>query len=171
MYKRQRLDLIGKNVAILKSIIPQITATSFEGILMIVSNPVDVLTYACLLYTSTYAGQGLGVQADGTGPVLKPVLTYEIRLPEGSNVHEMLLRLRELGEEIPELNIVWNEQSREIHAQVMGEVQLEILKSMIASRYGVDVEFGPGSIVYKETIAEAVEGVGHFEPLRHYRCV
>ena len=116
----------------------------------------------------TYAGQGLGVQADGTGPVLKPVLTYEIRLPEGSNVHEMLLSLRELGEEIPELNIVWNEQSREIHAQVMGEVQLEILKSMIASRYGVDVEFGPGSIVYKETIAEAVEGVGHFEPLRHY---
>ncbi len=116
----------------------------------------------------TYAGQGLGVQADGTGPVLKPVLTYEIRLPEGSNVHEMLLSLRELGEEIPGLNIVWNEQSREIHAQVMGEVQLEILKSMIASRYGVDVEFGPGSIVYKETIAEAMEGVGHFEPLRHY---
>ena len=117
---------------------------------------------------NTRSGQGLGIEADGLGPVLKPVLTYEIRLPQGANVHEMLLRLRELEEEIPELHIVWNEQSREIHAQLMGEVQIEILTSMIKSRYGVDVEFGSGSIVYKETIKAAVEGVGHFEPLRHY---
>ena len=116
----------------------------------------------------TYAGQGLGIEEKDSNPVLKPVLTYEIRLPKGANVHEMLLRLRELEEEIPELHIVWNEQSREIHAQVMGEVQIEVLKSMILSRYSVDVEFGSGSIVYRETITKAVEGVGHFEPMRHY---
>ena len=116
----------------------------------------------------TYAGQGLGIEADAPGTILKPVLTYEIRLPDGCNVHEMLLKLKALEEELPELNIVWNEQSREIHAQVMGDIQIEILKSMIRERFGVDVEFDSGSIVYRETIADTVEGVGHFEPLRHY---
>lgn len=117
---------------------------------------------------NTRAGQGLGFEDSGCTPVLKPVLTYEICLPQGCNVHEMLVCLRELEEEIPELHIVWNGQNREIYAQVMGEVQIEILKSMISSRYGTDVQFGAGSIVYKETIADTVEGVGHFEPLRHY---
>mgnify|MGYP000402865946 FL=1 len=80
----------------------------------------------------------------------------------------MFLKLKQLEEEIPELHIVWDRQLNEIHAQVMGEVQIEILKSMILERFQVDVEFGTGNIVYKETIAEPVEGAGHFEPLRHY---
>ena len=80
----------------------------------------------------------------------------------------MLPKLRQIEEEEPELHIVWNEKLQEIQIQIMGEVQTEILKSMIAERFGVDVSFGPGKIVYKETIADTVEGVGHFEPLRHY---
>ena len=96
------------------------------------------------------------------------MLTYRIELPEGTNVHETFLKLLKLEEEIPELHIVWNERLGEIHAQVMGEVQIEILKSLIRDRFRLDVEFGDGNIVYKETILEPVEGVGHFEPLRHY---
>ena len=96
------------------------------------------------------------------------MLTYRIELPEGTNVHETFLKLLKLEEEIPELHIVWNERLGEIHAQVMGEVQIEILKSLIRDRFRLDVEFGDGNIVYKETIQEPVEGVGHFEPLRHY---
>ena len=116
----------------------------------------------------TWAGQGLGIEQDGQKPVMEPVLNYRIALPEGCNVLEMLGRLNELAEEIPELHIVWEEASREIHAQVMGEVQIEILKSIIAQRYGIQVSFDSGSIVYKETIKAPTEGVGHFEPLRHY---
>ena len=99
---------------------------------------------------------------------MEPVLTYRIELPEGTNVHETFLKLLKLEEEIPELHIVWNERLSEIHAQVMGEVQIEILKVLIRDRFQLDVEFGDGNIVYKETILEPVEGVGHFEPLRHY---
>lgn len=116
----------------------------------------------------TYSGEGLGIESGSEGPVLEPVLTYRICLPEGSDVHGMFLKLRELEEEEPELQIVWKEALGEIHAQVMGEVQIEILKSMIRERFGVEVEFGSGSILYKETILDTVEGVGHFEPLRHY---
>ncbi len=116
----------------------------------------------------TWAGQGLGIEKDGQRPVLEPVLSYRITLPEGCNVLEILGRLRELAQEIPELNIVWDEASREIHAKVMGEVQMEILKSIISSRYGIQVTFDSGAIVYKETIKAPAEGVGHFEPLRHY---
>ena len=101
-------------------------------------------------------------------PILSPVLNYALILPDGCNVHELFLRLKQLEEEDPQLHIVWNDRTGEIHAQVMGEVQIEILKSLIAQRFGVDVDFGSGSIVYKETITEPVEGVGHFEPLRHY---
>lgn len=116
----------------------------------------------------TFAGEGLGEEAEGNLPILEPVLTYHIELPEGTNVHETFLKLLKLEEEIPELHIVWNERLGEIHAQVMGEVQIEILKSLIRDRFRLDVEFGDGNIVYKETILEPVEGVGHFEPLRHY---
>jgi ribosomal protection tetracycline resistance protein len=116
----------------------------------------------------TYSGQGLGIEAASEMPVLEPVLNYEIQIPEGCDVHQMFLKLRQLEEEEPQLHIVWNEQLNEIHAQVMGEVQIEILKSMIQERFGVPVEFGTGNIVYKETIQNSVEGVGHFEPLRHY---
>lgn len=118
--------------------------------------------------SKTYSGQGLGLEAASDMPVLEPVLTYRIQLPEGVDVHQMLLKLRQLEEEEPQLHIIWDDELGEIHAQMMGEVQIEILKNMIRERFGVDVEFGSGNIVYKETIQNTVEGVGHFEPLRHY---
>lgn len=118
--------------------------------------------------TKTFPGQGLGVEPESQIPVLEPVLNYRIQLPPGCDVHRMLRNLKELEEEEPQLHIVWNERLQEIHAQLMGEVQIEILKSMIWDRFHVAVEFGQGNILYKETILEPVEGVGHFEPLRHY---
>ena len=118
--------------------------------------------------TRTFCGQGLGAEQGSILPILEPVLTYELQLPPECDVHMMFLKLRQLEEEIPELHLVWNEVTQEIHVQVMGEVQIEILKSMIRERFGIWAEFGSGSIVYKETIAGPVEGVGHFEPLRHY---
>lgn len=117
---------------------------------------------------STWSGEGLGMEADAQVPMLEPVLSYQILFPDGEDVHLMLTKLRELEEEVPELHILWNEQAEEIHVQVMGEVQIEILKHMIEERFGARVEFGSGSIVYKETITKTAEGVGHFEPLRHY---
>lgn len=118
--------------------------------------------------TRTKAGEGLGADMGSISPYLEPVLTYQIILPEGSDVHGMLLKLKQLEEENPHLHIVWNEQLGEIHAQVMGEIEIEILKKLISERFDVDVEFGSGSIVYKETIEDIVEGVGHYEPLKHY---
>lgn len=118
--------------------------------------------------TKTYPGQGLGNELASGKPTLQPVLTYRVDLPDGCEVATFLPKLRELEEEQPELHIVWNERLQEIQAHVMGEVQIEILQSLIAKRFHVDVTFGQGNIVYRETIAEAVEGVGHFEPLRHY---
>ena len=116
----------------------------------------------------TYPGEGLGIEADSEAPALEPVLSYKIELPEGCDVHKMLENLRILEEEDPMLKIVWNEELGEIHAKLMGAVQIEILKSLIKDRFGVEVEFDTGNIVYKETIQNTVEGVGHFEPLRHY---
>ncbi len=113
-------------------------------------------------------GEVLGVEKETIAPVLEPVLLYRIILPEGCDARLMLPKLRQIEEEEPELRIAWDEQLQEIQVQVMGEVQLEILKSLIQSRFGVEVEFDDGRIVYKETIANTVEGVGHFEPLRHY---
>ena len=118
--------------------------------------------------SQTYAGEGLGAQTEPVLPLLEPVLTYQIELPPDCDAHTMLRNLRQLEEEEPELSIVWEEASSEICAQVMGEVQMEILKNQIRERFGVPVSFGQGSIVYRETIAAPVEGVGHFEPLRHY---
>lgn len=120
----------------------------------------------------TYSGQGLGAAADGEKPSLVPVLSYRVELPEGCDAHKMLKNLYQLEEEIPELHILWQEGKNpgegEIHAQVMGQVQIEILRELIARRFDVQVFFGEGSIVYRETITKPVEGVGHFEPLRHY---
>lgn len=118
--------------------------------------------------TATYPGQGLGSEQASDMPVLEPVLSYRIGLPEEVNVHQALLQLRQLEEEEPLLHIVWNGTLGEIYAQVMGEVQIEILKSLIKERFGMTVTFDEGNIVYKETILESVEGIGHFEPLRHY---
>ena len=118
--------------------------------------------------TATYPGQGLGSEQASDMPVLEPVLSYRIGLPTEVNVHQALLQLRQFEEEEPLLHIVWNETLGEIYAQVMGEVQIEILKSLIKERFGMAVTFDEGNIVYKETILEPVEGVGHFEPLRHY---
>lgn len=113
-------------------------------------------------------GEGLGIEAASEAPVLEPVLGYQMILPEGCDPRAMLPKLRQIEEEEPELHIVWNEQLQEIQVRIMGEVQLEILQSMIQSRFGVLVSFDDGGIIYKETIADIVEGVGHFEPLRHY---
>lgn len=116
----------------------------------------------------TKPGQGYGAEKESGSPLLEPVLTYQVILPDGYDAHTMLKNLRILEEEDPQLHIVWNEVLGEIQAQVMGDVQMEILKSQIQERFHVDVEFGSGNIVYKETIARPVEGVGHYEPLRHY---
>lgn len=116
----------------------------------------------------TRPGDGFGIEDTGYEPALEPVLTYQIILPEGISPSVMLPKLRQLQEEEPELHILWNEELQEIQVQIMGEVQLEILKSLIAERFDVEVQFGAGNIVYKETIRNIVEGVGHFEPLRHY---
>lgn len=116
----------------------------------------------------TYTGEGLGAEPLSNIPLLEPVLTYRILLPEDADVYHTFTLLRSLEEEVPELHLIRQEGTDEIHAQVMGEVQIEILKSLIAGRFGLLVEFDSGSIVYKETIAGPAVGVGHFEPLRHY---
>lgn len=117
---------------------------------------------------TTYAGQGLGAERDAGEPVLESVLTYKVELPGGVDAHRTLELLKLLEEEDPQLKVVWNSQLQEIHMQLMGQVQIEILRNIIADRFGFDVEFGQGAIAYKETIAAPVFGAGHFEPLRHY---
>lgn len=119
-------------------------------------------------FNETKSGMGLGIEKKSERPLLEPVLNYQIILPDNCNINEMLIKLKQLEEEEPELQIVWNEELKEIHAKLMGEIQIEILKSLIKERFGIDVDFGVGNIVYKETIQNIVEGVGHFEPLRHY---
>lgn len=118
--------------------------------------------------SQTFSGEGLGIEAKSTEPVLEPVLNYQIQFPKEIDAHTMLRNLRILEEEDPMLRIVWNEELGEIHARLMGEVQIEILKSLVKDRFHIDIEFGTGNIVYKETIQKVAEGVGHFEPLRHY---
>ena len=118
--------------------------------------------------SDTYPGEGLGAEQGTYLPVLEPVLNYQVIPTEGDDPILLLPKLRELEEEEPQLHIVWEEALQEIHVQLMGEVQLEVLKKLIYERFGVEVEFGQGNILYKETIQNTVEGVGHFEPLRHY---
>ena len=117
---------------------------------------------------TTHPGQGLGIDQDAELPLLEPVLTYEVELPDDMDAVKMLPLMKELEEEEPELHVLWRDDTASIQVKLMGEVQIEILRKIIAERYQVDVHFGTGQIVYKETIANTVEGVGHFEPLRHY---
>ena len=116
----------------------------------------------------TLPGDGLGFEGDWAGPVLQPVLTYQVQLLDGTNPHTALERLRRLEEEDPQLQVVWNEAAREIHLRLMGEIQLEVLQRILRQRFKMEVAFGSGTICYRETIAAPVEGIGHFEPLRHY---
>lgn len=123
----------------------------------------------CLVgLTHTMAGQGLGAEEGIIQTSLAPVLSYQVILPIGTDPMVALGQLKTLYEEIPEMNVTWKEGSRQIHVQVMGDVQIEILKKLIYERFKMEVEFGSGSIVYKETIATAAEGIGHYEPLKHY---
>ena len=117
---------------------------------------------------NSHSGQGIGTEEAALMPVLEPVLTYQIRLPEDCDAALILPKLKQLEEEEPELHIIWEEELKEIQAQLMGDVQIDVIKSLVKERFGVTIEFGAGNIVYKETIASTVEGVGHFEPLRHY---
>lgn len=118
--------------------------------------------------TKTKPGEGFGIEGGTWNPVLEPVLGYKLILPDGCDPAMILPKLRQLEEEVPELHIVWDEFLQEIRVQIMGEVQTEILKTIIKQRFNVDAGFGTGKILYKETIEDVVEGVGHFEPLRHY---
>ena len=116
----------------------------------------------------TRPGEGLGFEPPGEEPALEPVLSCQVLLPEGQDPYTAMAKLRQLEEEDPQLRLVWNEQLREIHIQLMGQIQLEVLRRLAQERFGLELSFGPGSIVYRETIAAPVEGVGHYEPLRHY---
>lgn len=116
----------------------------------------------------TFCGQGLGAEQETVLSVLEPVMTYRVNLPDGCDIHDMYAKLCKLEEEEPQLHLVRQEQSGELHVRLMGEVQIEILRKLISERFGVEVDFDEGSVLYKETIADVAEGVGHFEPLRHY---
>lgn len=118
--------------------------------------------------TKTYSGQGLGSAAVGGSELLEPVLNYRAEIISGGDVRTALGNLRRLEEEDPQLHVIWNEQLGEIHVRLMGEIQREILERLMLERFGMTVNFVEGSIVYKETISEIAEGVGHYEPLRHY---
>ena len=118
--------------------------------------------------SATYAGQGLGTEFSADAPILEPVMTYRVQLPHGCDTTVALEKLRQLEEEDPQLHVLWDPHVQQIHIQIMGKVQLEVLRRVIADRFSIDVTLDNGRIFYKETIADAVEGVGHFEPLRHY---
>lgn len=117
--------------------------------------------------TQTYPGQGLGMTKDERSPILQPVLNYTV-IPNGNDIQTCLAAFKELEDEDPQLHVTWSEQLQEIRIQVMGVIQLEVLRQLLIDRFDLTVEFGEGSILYKETITEPIEGVGHFEPLRHY---
>ena len=116
----------------------------------------------------TYPGQGLGAEQNSTESVLQAIFSYKVIFDEKYDVRTVLAKLRQLEEEEPQLRIVWNEQAKEIHLSLMGEIQLEIIKTLCQQRFGIDISFDAGSVLYKETIKTTVEGVGHYEPLRHY---
>ena len=115
-----------------------------------------------------YAGEGLGFEPDAAAPALEPVLRYRVIFPPGCDAVTALRQLRELEQEDPLLHVVWDEHLGQAHLQLMGEVQLEVLQSLIERRFGLKVGFDEGGILYKETVSAKVEGVGHYEPLRHY---
>ena len=131
-----------------------------------VAYPGDVVAVTGL--SRSFGGQGLGLEADSEGAQLQPVLTYRVEFPAGTDMHKALQQFRQLEDEEPLLHVDWNEALQELRLQLMGSVQLEVLQELVKSRFGMEVRFGQGSILYRETIRGAVEGVGHFEPLRHY---
>ena len=118
--------------------------------------------------SATFAGQGLGIESSALAPMLEPVMTYRVELPKGCDPMTFLPKLRLLEEEDPQLHVLWDNHLKQIHVQIMGKIQLEILKSLISQRFSLEVQFTDRRIYYKETILDTVEGVGHFEPLRHY---
>ena len=118
--------------------------------------------------SATFAGQGLGAEGSALAPMLEPVMTYRVALPKGCDPMTFLPKLRLLEEEDPQLHVLWDNHLKQIHVQIMGKIQLEILKSLISQRFSLEVQFADRRIYYKETILDTVEGVGHFEPLRHY---
>lgn len=124
----------------------------------------------CAVTGITFArpGDGLGAEKDTGLPILEPVFTYRLRIPENVTTHTVLEKMRILESEDPQLKVLWNERLNEIQVQLMGDIQLEVLQSVLAERFDIHATFSKGNIIYKETIAETVEGVGHFEPLRHY---
>lgn len=124
----------------------------------------------CAVTGITFArpGDGLGAEKDTGLPILEPVFTYRLRIPENVTTHTVLEKMRILESEDPQLKVLWNERLNEIQVQLMGDIQLEVLQSVLAERFDIHAAFSKGNIIYKETIAETVEGVGHFEPLRHY---
>lgn len=134
-----------------------------------IASPGEICAVAGL--TATYAGQGLGCAESIADALMQPVMTYRIIIPDDKNISDVLNDIRRLEDEDPQLHILWNRQSREIqeiHIQLMGSIQLEVLTQLIYQRFGYMVQFADGTVAYRETIAETVEGVGHFEPLRHY---
>ena len=118
--------------------------------------------------SQTYPGQGLGIEGDAQEPMLEPVLSFRILLPEGADPHTVLGQFRLLEEEDPQLAVAWREQTQEIHLQLMGEVQTEVLIQRVKDRFGLEVAFDEGCVLYRETIQGSVIGMGHYEPLRHY---
>lgn len=116
----------------------------------------------------TYQGLGIGIEKNISNPFLEPIMTYKLEILDNTDIHSALIKLRILEQEDPMLNVIWNELLREIHIRLMGEVQIEVLKRIINDRYGMKIDFSEGTIAYRETIANKVEGIGHFEPLRHY---
>lgn len=141
----------------------------YSGEKFITANEVQAGTI-CALTGITFArpGDGLGAEKNTGLPVLEPVMTYRLTLPEGTDAHYALEKMKILESEDPQLRVVWNERAGEIQVQLMGDIQLEILHSIITERFGIDASFSKGSIIYKETISDTVEGIGHFEPLKHY---
>lgn len=141
----------------------------YSGAKYTAASSVEAGTVCALVgLSTTWPGQALGAEAAGPPPALEPAIAYRLLLPEGVQAHAVLPKLRQLAEEDPQLHLEWNEALGEITLRLMGRIQAEILKRVIADRFGLETEFGPGRVVYKETIAAPVEGVGHFEPLRHY---
>lgn len=131
-----------------------------------VAEPGDIVAVTGL--SATFAGQGLGAEGDGRAPALEPVLSYRVNLPDRCDLHKTLAQLRQLEEEEPELKLLWDSRTQILQAQIMGQVQLEVLRQLVLDRFGFELSFGAGSIIYRETIDDRVEGVGHYEPLRHY---
>lgn len=123
---------------------------------------------AVLGLTGTWPGQGLGIEPDAEQPLMEPVLGYRLILPKGVDARTMLPRLRQLEEEDPQLHVFWQEALGEIQVRLMGAVQIDVLKALIKERFDVEVQISSGRVLYRETIAEPVEGIGHYEPLRHY---